>query len=102
MNNVKRVLSKGKTKAMVILKNNMQSDIRVVKLNSYGAALQYITGSKIHNIRLREIARKKGLKLNEYGLFRLKDNKMLKSDNEESIYRQLGFDKVPRPEERKK
>lgn len=101
LKNVKRIISKGNKKAIVILKNNMQADIRIFNVNGYGAALQYITGSKTHNIRMREIAKSKGLKLNEYGLFRLKDNKMLKSDCEDDIYRALGFDKAPEPEERK-
>jgi DNA polymerase (family 10) len=98
---IKKVLAKGKTKAMVILKNNMQADIRVVKPESYGAALQYYTGNKIHNINLREIARKKGLKLNEYGLFDRKTNKRIPSRTEDDIYKALGFKKTPKPEERK-
>ncbi|MFH1209703.1 MAG: helix-hairpin-helix domain-containing protein [archaeon] len=102
LKNVKRIISKGNKKAIVILKNNMQADIRIFNINGYGAALQYITGNKIHNIRMREIARKKGLKLNEYGLFNLKTGKMLKSNDEDSIYKELGFDKAPLPEERKK
>lgn len=98
---VKKVLAKGPTKSMVVLKNGMQSDIRVVDDKSYGAALQYFTGNKAHNIRLREIAMKKGWKLNEYGLFDKKTGKMFPSNTEEKIYKKLGFKKVPKPEERK-
>jgi len=98
---IRKVLTKGKTKAMVILKNNMQADILVVKPESYGAALQYYTGNKIHNINLRELARKKGFKLNEYGLFDRKTNRRLSSKTENDIYKKLGFKKAPKPEERK-
>ncbi len=75
MPDVKEVLMKGPTKSSVVLEGGLQVDIRVVDEDSYGAALAYFTGSKAHNIRLREIAVKAGLKLNEYGFFRGKDER---------------------------
>ncbi|MEK6852761.1 MAG: helix-hairpin-helix domain-containing protein, partial [Nanoarchaeota archaeon] len=70
LSEVERVLAKGETKSTVILKGGIQADLRVLKDDEYGAALQYFTGSKEHNIKLRELAIKKGFKLSEYGLFR--------------------------------
>ncbi len=87
---VSRVLAKGKTKSMVILRNGMQSDIRVVADKSFGAALQYFTGSKEHNVVLRSIAIKKGYKLNEYGLFK-RSGKLVAGNTEEEIYKKLGL-----------
>lgn len=86
---IAHILSKGKTKTMVILKNGLDADLRVVPKESYGAALNYFTGSKEHNVRLRELAIKKGLKLNEYGLWRGK--KMVAGETEEDIYKALGL-----------
>lgn len=95
---VKKIIAKGVKKSVVILKNNMQADLRVFDKKSFGAALQYFTGSKLHNIELRRIAIKKGYKLNEYGLFR--KNKMIAGEKEEDIYRKLGVKYLP-PEKRK-
>ena len=67
---VKQVLGVGDTKATVIIEGGIQVDIRAVERESYGAALQYFTGSKQHNIHLRTLARERGLKFNEYGVFR--------------------------------
>ncbi len=99
MPEVSRVLAKGKTKSAVILKNEIQADVRVVSKNSYGAALMYFTGSKEHNIKLREIAIRKGFKLNEYGLFDRKTNKMIAGKSEEEVYKKLGL-RYLEPEER--
>ncbi|MFA6169659.1 MAG: DNA polymerase/3'-5' exonuclease PolX [Candidatus Margulisiibacteriota bacterium] len=66
---VERTLAKGETKASVILKNGMQADLRVVPDKSFGAAAHYFTGSKGHNIHIRQLARKKGWKVSEYGIF---------------------------------
>jgi len=96
---VKRVLAKGETKARVVLDNNIQLDIRVVPEESYGAALQYFTGDKQHNIALRIIAKKKGLKLSEHGIFDIKTNKKFIAKIEEDVYRILGFKLIP-PAER--
>jgi len=93
-NQVQRVLLKGSTKTSVILKDNLQVDLRVVKDESFGAALQYFTGSKEHNVKMRSIAIKKGFKLNEYGLFNKKSEKYVVGKNEEEIYNKLGLDYI--------
>ncbi|MEK6835974.1 MAG: DNA polymerase/3'-5' exonuclease PolX [Nanoarchaeota archaeon] len=91
LEDVKRVLAKGPTKSMVLLKQGIQADVRVLDDKSYAAALQYFTGNKEHNIVLRGIALKKGLKLSEYGLFNKKNNKMLTIKSEEELYNKLGL-----------
>ena len=91
----KEVLMHGPTKSSIITREGIQVDLRVVEEESFGAALAYFTGSKEHNIRLREMAVKKGLKINEYGIFREKDNKKLGGKNEEDIYNILGLQYVP-------
>lgn len=88
---VARVFAKGKTKSSVLLKNGMQADVRVVEDASFGSAMQYFTGNKEHNIRLREIAIKKGLKLSEYGLFNKKTNKKVAGKTEEEVYKKLNM-----------
>jgi DNA polymerase (family 10) len=98
MPRVERILAAGGTKASVILKGGPQCDLRVVKPESWGSALLYFTGSKEHNVRLRELALKKGLTINEYGLFRLKDGKKgrpLAGRTEEELYKALGLDFIP-------
>ncbi|MDH4232519.1 MAG: DNA polymerase/3'-5' exonuclease PolX [Nitrospirota bacterium] len=95
MPGVSQVLAKGPTKSSVLLEDGIQVDIRVVEADSFGAALAYFTGSKAHNIRLREIASKAGLKINEYGIFREKDNRKLGGREEEDIYKVLGLQFVP-------
>ena len=92
---VERVVSHGSTKSTVLLKGQLQVDCRVVPPPAYGAALQYFTGSKDHNIKLRTIGVKLGYKLNEYGLFRREDDGLVASDTEEAIYKALGMDWVP-------
>jgi DNA polymerase (family 10) len=87
---VKEVLASGETKASVIVEGGIQIDLRVVEEDSYGAALQYFTGSKGHNIRLRGIAKTKGIKINEYGVF--KGEKKVGGKEEEDVYRALGMD----------
>ncbi|HRY52272.1 MAG TPA: DNA polymerase/3'-5' exonuclease PolX [Candidatus Portnoybacteria bacterium] len=89
MMEVEEVLAKGDTKASVMLHAGLKADLRVVAKNSFGAALQYFTGSKDHNIALRKIAEDKGYKLNEYGLFSGKKN--MASKTEEEIYDKLGL-----------
>jgi len=91
MPEVKEVLAHGPTRSSIITAENVQVDLRIVPPGSYGAALAYLTGSKAHNIRLREIAVKKNLKLNEYGIFRNKDNKKIASSTEKEIYEALGL-----------
>jgi len=91
MPEVIHVYSSGSTKSSVRLRNNMDFDLRVVPEKSFGAALQYFTGSKSHNIKLRKIAMKKGLKLNEYGLFKGKESI---AKTEQDIYKKLGFEYI--------
>ncbi len=91
--NVKEVLWKGTKKATVIVEEGEQVDLRVIEPDSYGAALQYFTGSKAHNIHLRTICLKLGYKLNEYGLF--KGEERIAGKTEEEIYSALGMDTPP-------
>jgi DNA polymerase (family 10) len=88
---VARVLAKGPTKSSVLLNDNLQVDLRVVEEKSYGAALQYFTGSKDHNVTLRGLAIRKGFKLNEYGLFDKNTGKYIAGKTEEDIYKNIGF-----------
>ena len=90
---VKDVLVSGDTKGSVISRNGTQVDLRVVGQESYGAALQYFTGSQAHNVKLRTIAIKKGLKINEYGLFR--GNKKIAGETEVDVYEKLGLPFIP-------
>ena len=90
---VRDVLAKGDTKGSIITGEGLQVDLRVVPAESYGAALQYFTGSKEHNVHLREIARKKKLKVNEYGVF--SGEKSIAGKTEEDVYRALGLEWVP-------
>lgn len=92
---VKEVIAKGDTKTSVVTFENLQVDLRTVEPDSFGAAIQYFTGSKQHNVRLREIAIKKNLKLNEYGLFDLDTNRKVAGITEESIYEKLGLQWIP-------
>lgn len=91
LSGVQRVLAKGKTKSSIILENGIQTDLRVVEHDSYGAALQYFTGSKDHNVKLRHLAIEKSLKLNEYGLFKKKTDKKIAGASEREIYDRLGL-----------
>ncbi|MGY3302930.1 DNA polymerase (family 10) [Pseudomonas sp. PvR086] len=86
---ISTVLVKGHTRASVMLNSGMQVDVRVVEPAVYGAALVYFTGSKAHNIAIRQRAQKLGLKLNEYGVFRAKNR--LASTTEVSVYQALGL-----------
>lgn len=99
LKDVERVLSKGPTKVMVILKSGLQTDLRLIKKADFGAALLYFTGSKEHNIWLRKIAIVRGYKLNEYGLFNRKTSNKIASKTEEEIYKRLGLEYIP-PEKR--
>lgn len=92
---VKEVLAKGTTKASILTKEEMQVDLRVVEPDSYGAALAYFTGSKAHNIRLREMANRQGLKISEYGVFREEDQVRIAGRTEEEIYQILGLPYIP-------
>jgi DNA polymerase (family 10) len=91
---VDRVLLKGSTKTSVLLYDNLQVDLRVVKKESYGAALQYFTGSKEHNVAMRSLAIKKDFKLNEYGLFDKETETYIVGKTEEEIYNKLDLDYI--------
>jgi DNA polymerase (family 10) len=91
---VERVLGRGETKASVLLRGGFQADLRLVARESRGAAMQYFTGSKAHNIALRDRALGRGWKLNEYGLFDA-DGGRLAGDDEPGIYAALGLAWVP-------
>ncbi|HBG25515.1 MAG: DNA polymerase III [Planctomycetes bacterium GWF2_41_51] len=86
---IQKVLSKGKTKSTVLLRSNLQVDVRAVPQESFGSALQYFTGSKEHSIELRKIAIKKKYKLNEYGVF--SGDKQIAGKKEEDVYKSLGL-----------
>ncbi|MDD3292545.1 MAG: DNA polymerase/3'-5' exonuclease PolX [Candidatus Pacebacteria bacterium] len=90
MDEVIKIVNKGETKSSIKTRQGLDMDLRLVSLSSFGSALQYFTGSKEHNIALRRIAIRKGLKLNEYGLF--KNNRKIKGETEEEIYERLGMD----------
>lgn len=90
---VAEVLSAGATRASVVLKSGLQVDLRVVDGKCYGAALQYFTGSKAHNIAVRRIAQKLGLKVNEYGVFR--GDQLVAGSDESSVYRSVGLPWIP-------
>ncbi|MFX0045791.1 MAG: DNA polymerase/3'-5' exonuclease PolX [Candidatus Hermodarchaeota archaeon] len=87
------IIARGPTKSSIRLKSNLQVDLRVIPAESYGAGLQYFTGSVDHNVHLRAIAQKRGLLLNEYGLFR--GDKKVAGADEQGIYEKLGLQLVP-------
>ena len=89
------VSMRGPTRASITIREGVQVDLRVVEPASFGAALAYLTGSQAHNVSLREMAQKRGLKINEYGIFREEDNQRLGGENEEDVYRLLGLQFVP-------
>ncbi|HDK35568.1 MAG TPA: DNA polymerase/3'-5' exonuclease PolX [Bacteroidetes bacterium] len=91
--NVTRILAAGDTKGSVIVGDRIQVDLRAVGKESYGAALQYFTGSKAHNVHLRGIARKNGLKINEYGVFRGEEK--IGGEKEADIYHVLDLVWIP-------
>jgi DNA polymerase (family 10) len=91
---VEEVLSKGPTKASVIVSETIQVDLRIVEHRSYGTVLQYFTGSKDHNVRIRQLALERGYSLSEYSLKRLSDDQDLFFDREEAVYSTLGLQYV--------
>ena len=92
---VREVLASGDTKASVIVAGGLQVDLRVVEHDAYGSLLQYFTGSKQHNINLRDRARRMGLSLNEYGITDLNTGEMEKFDTEEAFYQRQGLQFIP-------
>ena len=89
------VLAKGENKVSFKIRSGMQIDVRILPPESFGAAMQYFTGSKSHNVTLRQRALKMGMTLNEYGLARLDDEKHVAGSTEEEIYAKLGLDYIP-------
>ena len=92
---IEKLLARGQNKVSFTLRNNLQVDVRLLPRASYGAALQYFTGSKHHNVALRQRAIKRGLTLSEYALLRLEDNTIVAAASEEDIYRALDLDFIP-------
>ncbi len=97
MSSVERVLGKGPTKSTVVLKNNLQVDVRIIKKETWGGAAQYFTGNVEHNVVMRKIAIAKGWKLSEYGLVDNKTGRMVAGKSEEDVYNKLGL-QMPPPE----
>jgi len=92
---VKEVLASGHTKASVVVSGGLQADLRIVEHDSFGSLLQYFTGSKQHNINLREKARRQGLSLSEYGITDLGTKELEKFATEEAFYQRLGLPHIP-------
>jgi DNA polymerase (family 10) len=91
---IDKLLARGQNKVSFTLRDNLQVDVRLLPRASYGAALQYFTGSKMHNVALRQRAIKRGLTLSEYALLRLEDNTIVAAASEEEIYRALELDYI--------
>ncbi len=91
---IQRVLLQGPTKTSVLLQDNIQVDLRVVEPKSYGAALQYFTGSKEHNVAMRSRAIKHHFKLNEYGLFNKDTDDYIAGESEQAVYKHLGLEYI--------
>ena len=92
---IDKLLAKGQNKVSFTLRNNLQVDVRLLPRASYGAALQYFTGSKMHNVALRQRAIKRGLTLSEYALLRLEDNVVVAAATEQEIYNALELEYIP-------
>jgi len=92
---VAEVVSRGHTRASVVLACGMQADLRVVEEDSFGAALQYFTGSRAHSVALRERAVKMGLRISEYGVFRVEDGSKVAGADEEGVYESVGLAWIP-------
>ncbi len=92
---IDKLMARGANKVTFTLRNNLQVDVRLLPRASYGAALQYFTGSKHHNVALRQRAIKRGLTLSEYALLRLEDNVIVASETEEAIYNALELSYIP-------
>ncbi|MDP2691764.1 MAG: helix-hairpin-helix domain-containing protein [bacterium] len=95
----KKILAEGDTKGSIVLEGNLQVDLRVVKADEWGAALQYFTGSKDHNVHLRTLIRSKGLTVNEYGVFKPtkkgEKGKKIAGKTEVEVYKAMGLRYIP-------
>ncbi|RMD45372.1 MAG: DNA polymerase/3'-5' exonuclease PolX [Aquificota bacterium] len=95
---ISQILVKGPKKSSVVMKfegKERQVDLRIFRKDEWGAALQYFTGSKQHNVHLREIAKEKGLKINEYGVYKADTEEKIAGETEESVYNAVGMDWIP-------
>jgi DNA polymerase (family 10) len=90
---VARVLSRGSTRSSIVLRSGLQVDLRMVAAESFGAALQYFTGSQAHNVAVRKLGRQRGLKINEYGVFRFEEK--VAGRTEASVYESVGLAYIP-------
>jgi DNA polymerase (family 10) len=88
---VEQILARGETKSSVVTRSGLQVDLRVIPNEAWGAAMIYFTGSKAHNVRIREMAVRKGLKLNEYGLFDVETDGSIAAETERDVYERLGL-----------
>jgi DNA polymerase (family X) len=88
---VDQILARGDTKSSVVTRSGLQVDLRVIRKEAWGAAMIYFTGSKPHNVRIREMAVRAGLKLNEYGLFDVETDALIAADTETEVYERLGL-----------
>jgi DNA polymerase (family X) len=95
LNYVSEVMARGETKTSIRTTKGLQVDLRVVPPSCWGAALQYFTGSKAHNIKTREMAVRKKLKLSEYGLFHADTDELIVAETEEEVYQRLGLPWIP-------
>lgn len=95
LSTVEEIVSRGDTKAQIRTLDGIPVDLRVVERGSFGAALQYFTGSQAHNVKLRELAVKKGLKLNEYGVTKVRGGRNVAGRSEEEVYGALGLPLIP-------
>ncbi|MHC1636395.1 MAG: DNA polymerase/3'-5' exonuclease PolX [Candidatus Methanospirareceae archaeon] len=91
---VEDVIAKGETKSSIVI-GGIDADLRVVDAESFGAAVHYFTGSKHHNIRIRELGVKKGLKINEYGIFKSDTGERIGGENEEDVFKSVGLPYIP-------
>jgi DNA polymerase (family 10) len=92
---VKDIIAKGSTKATIITHEDIQVDLRIMDRNSFGTSLQYFTGSKEHNIKLRDLARQKGFKLSEYDIEEISTGRKIYCDTEDEVYEILGLPLIP-------
>ncbi|MBI4208158.1 MAG: DNA polymerase/3'-5' exonuclease PolX [Deltaproteobacteria bacterium] len=92
---VKNVLAKGETKSSIVLNNGLQVDVRVIGKGSHGSALHYFTGSKEHNVAIRDRAKRMGLKISEYGVFREKTGKRVGGKTEAEVFKAVGLSWIP-------
>jgi len=92
---VSDILAKGKTKSTVRLRNGIQVDLRILEKKSFGAALHYFTGSKQHNIAIRERGRRMGLKISEYGVFNIETGRQIGGADEKDVFRAVGLPYIP-------